>query len=72
MRLARPHHLPNIDAQKIEELQKACFVSSRTVKDFFESQKGAREGVLSKNIFLTALDELQLHWPAFESTNLFQ
>lgn len=56
--LARPTHLPNIDSGKIAELQKGCFVNSRTVKDYFASMQGARDGVLSKNIFLNALDQL--------------
>ena len=65
--LVRPGHLPNIEETKIEELQKGCFVNARTVKDFFAAVKGTRDGVLSKNIFFNALDELQLHWPVFES-----
>ena len=69
--LARPARLPRISLEQIEELQKACFVTARTVQDFFTHARGARNGLLNKTAFINALEELQVHWPQNDSEAFF-
>jgi len=44
LQLIRPAAMPLIDDVYIEQLQKACFVQARTVKDFFDNFAGTGSG----------------------------
>ena len=64
--------MPNISEERISDLQKACFIKARTVKAFFEGVDGAgRDGQITKNTFRSALEDLELHWPAVDSDKIY-
>ena len=64
--------LPRISDQNIEELQKACFIRARTVREYFAGVHGVRDEHMTLTHFQNGLDDLGLTWSRQDVEDAFR
>lgn len=59
--------------EKIEDLQKACFLNARTVRDYFANARGVNASTeeIYGDMFANAIHDLDLGWPTSVSEQIF-